>query len=114
MSQANNNGSAFAGYTGFLQPHAPGNVGAYGITFADLLGGATMLFARFLPMLAALATAGALAGKKVAPIGAGTFRTDSPTFVVLLIGVIVIVAALTFFPAFLLGPVTQGLSDQLF
>jgi potassium-transporting ATPase potassium-binding subunit len=114
MSQANNNGSAFAGYTGFLQPNAPGNVGAYGITFADLLGGLTMLFARFLPMLAALATAGALAGKKVAPIGAGTFRTDSPTFVVLLIGVIVIVAALTFFPAFLLGPVVEGLSDQLF
>jgi len=114
MSQANNNGSAFAGYTGYLQPNAPGNAGAYGITFADLLGGLTMLFARFLPMLAALATAGALAGKKVAPIGAGTFRTDSPTFVVLVIGVIVIVAALTFFPAFLLGPVAQGLTDQLF
>ena len=114
MSQANNNGSAFAGYTGFLQPNAPGNVGAYGITFADLLGGVTMILARFLPLLAALSVAGALAGKKVAPIGAGTFRTDSPTFVVLLLGVIVIVAALTFFPAFLLGPVVQGLTDQLF
>ena len=42
-SQGNNNGSAFAGYTGFLQPNAPGNVGAYGITFADLLGGVSML-----------------------------------------------------------------------
>ena len=71
MSQANNNGSAFAGYTGFIQPNAPGNAGAYGITFADLLGGLAMLFARFLPMLAALAVAGSLAGKKVAPVGPG-------------------------------------------
>ena len=47
LSQANNNGSAFAGYTGFIQPNAPGNVGAYGITFADLLGGAVMVGARF-------------------------------------------------------------------
>jgi K+-transporting ATPase ATPase A chain len=114
MSQANNNGSAFAGYTAFLQPNAPGNVGAYGYDFANLLGGLVMLFARFLPMIAALAVAGSLAGKRVAPAGLGTFRSDSPTFVVLLIGVIVIVAALTFFPAFLLGPVVQGLSDQLF
>ncbi len=114
MSQANNNGSAFAGYTGFIQPNAPGNAGAYGYDFANLLGGLVMLFARFLPMIAALAVAGSLAGKKVAPVGAGTFRADSPTFVLLLIGVIVIVAALTFFPAFLLGPVVQGLTDQLF
>ena len=56
-----------------------------------------------------------LAGRQaVAPAGAGTFRADSPTFVVLLIGVVVIVAALTFFPAFLLGPVVQGLTEQLF
>ncbi len=114
MSQANNNGSAFAGYTGFIQPHAPGNTGAYGYDFANLLGGVVMLIARFLPMIAALAAAGSLAGKKIAPAGAGTFRADSPTFVVLLIGVVVIVAALTFFPAFLLGPVVQGLTDQLF
>jgi potassium-transporting ATPase potassium-binding subunit len=114
ISQANNNGSAFAGYTGFIQPHAPGNVGAYGYDFANLLGGLVMLFARFLPMVAALAVAGSLAGKRIAPAGAGTFRSDSPTFVILLIGVIVIVAALTFFPAFLLGPVAQGLTDQLF
>jgi potassium-transporting ATPase potassium-binding subunit len=114
MSQANNNGSAFAGYTGFIQPHAPGNAGAYGYDFANLLGGLVMMFARFLPMIAALAAAGSLAGKKIAPAGAGTFRADSPTFVVLLIGVVVIVASLTFFPAFLLGPVVQGLTDQLF
>ncbi len=113
-SQGNNNGSAFAGYTGFVQPNAPGNVGAYGITFADLLGGVSMLIGRFVPLLAALAVAGSLATKRISPAGAGTFRTDSPTFVVLLIGVIVIVAALTFFPALLLGPVVQGLSTQLF
>jgi K+-transporting ATPase ATPase A chain len=114
MSQANNNGSAFAGYTGFVQPHAPGNAGSVAFSFANLLGGMVMLFARFLPMIAALAAAGSLAGKKIAPAGAGTFRSDSPTFVILLIGVVVIVAALTFFPAFLLGPVVQGLTGQLF
>ena len=73
-----------------------------------------MLIGRFVPLLAALAVAGSLAGKRVAPLGPGTFRTDTPTFVVLLIGVIVIVAALTFFPAFLLGPIVQGLTPQLF
>ena len=66
LSQANNNGSAFAGYTGFIQPNA-GNVGSHGITFADVLGGLTMLFARFAPILFALAVAGALAGKRDQP-----------------------------------------------
>jgi K+-transporting ATPase ATPase A chain len=114
MSQSNNNGSAFAGYTGFVQPDAPGNVGAYGITFADLLGGLTMLTARFLPILFVLAVAGALAQRKVAPAGLGTMRTDNPTFVFLLIGVIVLVGALTFFPALLLGPIVQSLTTRLF
>jgi K+-transporting ATPase ATPase A chain len=112
-SQANNNGSAFAGYTGYYQPN-PGNLGAHGITFADLLGGATMVLARFAPILFVLAIAGSLARKRVAPAGVGTMRTDSPTFVVLLIGVVVIVGALTFFPALLLGPVVQGLTPRLF
>ena len=61
-----------------------------------------------------LAIAGSLAGKRVAPAGLGTLRTDTPTFVVLLIGVIVLVGALTFFPALLLGPIVQSLTDQLF
>src|ERR1700716_29938 len=113
LSQANNNGSAFAGYTGFIQPSA-GNVGSHGITFADLLGGFVMLFARFAPILFALAVAGALAGKRVTPAGLGTMRTDNPTFVVLLIGVIVLVGALTFFPALLLGPIVQGLTGHLY
>jgi len=113
MSQSNNNGSAFAGYTGFVQPNAPGNAGAFGITFADLLGGFAILFGRFVPILAGLAVAGSLAGKRVAPFGPGTMRTDTPTFVVLLIGTILLLALLTFVPALLLGPVVQGLTPEL-
>jgi potassium-transporting ATPase potassium-binding subunit len=113
LSQANNNGSAFAGYTGLIQPNA-GNLGAHGITFADLLGGFDMIFARYAPILFALAVAGALAGKRVTPAGLGTMRTDNPTFVVLLIGVIILVGALTFFPALLLGPIVQGLTGHLY
>jgi K+-transporting ATPase ATPase A chain len=113
LSQANNNGSAFAGYTGFIQP-AAGNLGAHGVTFADLLGGFDMLFARYVPILFALAVAGSLAGKRVSPAGLGTMRTDNPTFVVLLIGVIILVGALTFFPALLLGPIVQGLTGHLY
>ena len=114
LSQANNNGSAFAGYTGFVQPDAPGNAHSYGITFADIVGGLTMLTARFIPILFVLAIAGSLAGKKVASAGPGTMRTDNPTFVVLLIGVIILVGALTFFPALLLGPIVQSLTTRLF
>jgi K+-transporting ATPase ATPase A chain len=110
-SQGNNNGSAFAGYTGFLQP---ADAEPFGITFANVLGGLAMIGGRFLPLLAVLAIAGSLAGKRVAPAGAGTFRTDSPTFVVVLVGVVLIVALLTFVPALLLGPLAQGMTDQLF
>jgi K+-transporting ATPase ATPase A chain len=113
LSQANNNGSANAGYTGFIQPNA-GNLGSHGVTFADLLGGFTMLFARYAPILFVLAVAGSLAGKRVSPAGLGTMRTDNPTFVVLLIGVIILVGALTFFPALLLGPIVQGLTGHLY
>jgi K+-transporting ATPase ATPase A chain len=113
LSQANNNGSAFAGYAGYIQPNA-GNLGAHGVKFADLLGGFTMLFARYAPILFALAVAGTLAGKRVSPAGLGTMRTDNATFVVLLIGVVVLVGALTFFPALLLGPIVQGLTGHLY
>ncbi|MBV9838530.1 MAG: potassium-transporting ATPase subunit KdpA, partial [Solirubrobacterales bacterium] len=113
LSQANNNGSAFAAYGGYVQPNA-GNLGAHGIKFADLVGGFDMLLARYAPILFALAVAGALAGKRVSPAGLGTMRTDNPTFVVLLIGVIVLVGALTFFPALLLGPIVQGLTGHLY
>jgi K+-transporting ATPase ATPase A chain len=114
LSQANNNGSAWAGYTGFLQPHAPGNAGAHGISFADLLGGMVMVTARYAPILFVLAVAGAMAGKKVSPAGLGTMRTDNPTFVFLLVGIVILVGALTFFPAILLGPISNGLSGRLF
>jgi K+-transporting ATPase ATPase A chain len=113
LSQANNNGSAWAGYTGYIQP-VPGNLGAHGYTFANLLGGLTMVFARFAPIVLVLAIAGSLASKRIAPAGLGTMRTDSPTFVALLIGVIVLVGALTFFPAILLGPIVQSLTTNLF
>ncbi len=114
LSQANNNGSAFAGYTGFIQPNPPGNAGSYGLGFADLLGGVVMVGARFAPILFVLAIAGALAGKKVSRPGLGTMRTDNPTFVFLLIGVVILVGALTFFPALLLGPIVQSLTTRLF
>ena len=99
-SQGNNNGSAFAGY------------GA--TTFSTLLGGVAMLLARFVPLIAALAVAGSLAAKKTAPASAGTFRTDSPTFAVVLVAVIVIVSGLTIFPALALGPLVEALTNQVF
>jgi len=113
LSQANNNGSAFAGYTGYIQPR-PGSLGAHGIVFADLLGGFDMMLARYAPILFVLAIGGALAGKRVSPTGLGTMRTDNVTFAVLLAGVIVLVGALTFFPALLLGPIVQGLTTHLY
>ncbi len=95
LSQAQNNGSAYAGYSGFVQPLA-GNVGAHGIAFADLAGGVVMTFGRFVPILAMLALAGSLGPRRVAPPGLGTLRTDTPTFTVFLIGFVLIVAVLTF------------------
>ena len=95
-SQSNNNGSAFAGY------------GA--TNFSADFGAIAMLLGRFAPLLAALALGGALAGKKTAPASAGTFRTDGGTFVVLLVGVILLTAGLMVFPALTLGPIVEGLS----
>ena len=73
-----------------------------------------MLFARYAPILFALAVAGSLAGKRVSPAGLGTMRTDNATFVVLLLGVVILVGALTFFPALLLGPIVQALTPHLY
>jgi K+-transporting ATPase ATPase A chain len=95
-SQTNNNGSAFAGY------------GA--TSFSTYLGALAMYFGRFVPLIAALALGGSLAAKKTAPASAGTFRTDGPTFAVLLVGVIVLTAGLMVFPALTLGPIVEGLS----
>ena len=94
-SQGNNNGSAFAGF---------------GLTnFSAYFGTISMLLGRFVPMFAALALGGALAKKKIVPASAGTFRTDGPTFVVLLVGVIALTAGLMIFPALTLGPIVEGL-----
>ncbi len=94
-STTENNGSAFAGIGGN--------------TFLDLLTGVAMICGRFLFIVPAVALAGSLAGKKSVPATVGTFSTSSPTFVVLLLGVIVIVGALTFFPADALGPIVEHL-----
>ncbi len=96
-SQANNNGSAFAGLNG--------NSAFYNIT-----GGLAMLVGRFAVMLPCLCLSGALADKGVVPAGPGTFRSDTPLFSGLLIGVILIVGGLTFFPAVSLGPIVEQLS----
>ena len=112
LSQAQNNGSAMAGYAGFIQPVA-GNVGSHGITFADLAGGVAMTLGRFVPILAMLALAGSLATRRVAPPGLGTLRTDTPTFVIYLVAFVIIVAVLTFLSALVLAPFGQALSSHL-
>jgi K+-transporting ATPase ATPase A chain len=93
-SQAGNNGSAFAGLTG--------NVKFYNVT-----GALDMLIGRFLMIVPALAIAGSMIGKKTVPAGPGTFPTNGATFTVLLVSVVLIVGALTFFPALSLGPVLE-------
>jgi len=93
-STAGNNGSAFAGLNG--------NTVFYNLTLA-----ANMLIGRFGVIIPVMAIAGNLVKKNIAPASSGTFATDSPLFVVLLIGVILIVGALTFFPALNLGPIVE-------
>ncbi|AEA26310.1 Potassium-transporting ATPase A chain [Pseudonocardia dioxanivorans CB1190] len=96
-STANNNGSAFAGIT------VTGNF------FQSTLGVA-MLLGRFVPILAVLALAGSLAAQRRVEPGAGTLPTDKPQFAVLVGGTVVLVAALTFFPALALGPIAEALA----
>ena len=96
-SAAANNGSAFGGLTG--------NTPWYNITL-----GFGMLMGRFLVIVPALAIAGSLIAKKTVPASAGTFPTDGPLFVGLLVGTILIVGGLTFFPALALGPVVEHLA----
>jgi K+-transporting ATPase ATPase A chain len=95
-SSAGNNGSAFAGLNA--------NTHWYNSTL-----GITMLVGRFLMIVPMLAVAGSLATKKIAPPSLGTFPVDSTLFTVLLVGVILIVGALTFFPALSLGPILEHL-----
>jgi K+-transporting ATPase ATPase A chain len=73
-----------------------------------------MLIGRFGIMIPAIALGGILAAKNVVAEGAGTFRTDNPMFIGLLVGVIIIVGGLTFFPAVSLGPIVEQLSHGTF
>jgi K+-transporting ATPase ATPase A chain len=100
-SVTNNNGSAFAGLSS--------NTGFYNII--ETVG---LLLGRFAIIIPVLALAGGLAAKKVVPASLGTFRTDKPMFIGLLIGVIMVVGALTFFPAVSLGPIVEQLSHGRF
>jgi potassium-transporting ATPase potassium-binding subunit len=96
-STANNNGSAFAGLTTATQ-------------WYDTVLGLTMLVGRFFLIIPVLAIAGSMARKQPAPATAGTFPTHTPLFAGLVIGVVLIVAGLTFFPALALGPIVEQLS----
>ncbi|HEY2083624.1 MAG TPA: potassium-transporting ATPase subunit KdpA, partial [Verrucomicrobiae bacterium] len=93
-SQTGNNGSAFAGLTG--------NTPWYNVT-----GGVAMLFGRFLMIIPIMALAGSLAQKKLVPASAGTFPVSGGTFVVLLLGTVLLVGALNFLPALTLGPIVE-------
>ncbi len=95
-SAGNNNGSAFGG----LSANTP---------FYNTLLGFAMLLARYWVMIPVLAIAGALAAKKIVPASAGTLPTHTPLFVLLLIGTVIVVGALTFVPALALGPVVEHL-----
>ena len=95
-STTGNNGSAFAGLSG--------NTLYYNTTLS-----AAMWLGRFIFIIPVLALAGSLVKKKVAPASAGTFPTDTPLFAGLLVGVVLIVGALTFFPALALGPILEHL-----
>jgi K+-transporting ATPase ATPase A chain len=98
-STAANNGSAFAGLTG-------------GTYFYNTIFAFAMLFGRFAMKIPVLALAGFLSERKTSPETAGTFPVTSPLFVALLLGVILIVTALTFFPALSLGPIVEHLLMQ--
>jgi K+-transporting ATPase ATPase A chain len=95
-SMSNNNGSAFAG----ISANTP---------FYNVLGGICMWLSRYWVAIPALAVAGSLAAKKRVPASAGTLATDTPLFVVLLVGTVVIVGALTHIPGLALGPIVEHL-----
>ena len=93
-SATGNNGSAFAG----LSANTP---------FYDLTLGLAMLIGRFIFFIPIMAIAGSMAGKKITPASTGTFPTTGLLFVLLLVGVVLVVGALTFFPAYALGPIVE-------
>jgi K+-transporting ATPase ATPase A chain len=99
VSQDGNNGSAFAG----LSANTP---------FYNLSGAMAMFVGRFWMIIPTMVIAGSLAGKKLVPASAGTFPTTGGLFVGLVVGVIVIVGGLTFFPALALGPIVEQLAQN--
>ncbi|MFZ0458092.1 MAG: potassium-transporting ATPase subunit KdpA [Rhodoplanes sp.] len=98
-SQTGNNGSAFAGLSG-------------NTLFYSLTGAVAMFVGRFFVIIPAMAIAGSLAAKKSVPVSSGTFPTTGGLFVGLLVGVILIIGGLTFFPALALGPIVEQLAMQ--
>ncbi|MFG2372479.1 potassium-transporting ATPase subunit KdpA [Streptomyces sp. NPDC048504] len=97
-SAANNNGSAFAGLNANTD-------------WFNTMTGLAMVLGRFLPMVFVLALAGSLAEQKPVPVTAGTLRTEKPLFTGLLVGAILIITGLTYFPALALGPLAEGLAS---
>jgi len=95
-SEANNNGSAFAGL-------------GTSATWYQILGGFVMLFGRFAPEIFALGLAGSLARQQPVPASAGTLDTRTPLFVGMVVGVVLVLVGLTYFPALALGPFAEGL-----
>ena len=95
-SAGNNNGSAFAG----LNANTP---------FYNIALGLAMFFARYWLAIPILAIAGSLAKKKIIPVSAGTLPTHTPLFICFLVAIVLIVGALTFFPALALGPIVEHL-----
>ena len=98
-SQTGNNGSAFAGLTG-------------NILFYNVTGAIAMLVGRFWMIIPAMAIAGSLADKKSVPPSVGTFPTTGGLFIGLVVGVILIIGGLTFFPALALGPIVEHFAMQ--
>jgi potassium-transporting ATPase potassium-binding subunit len=97
-SASNNNGSAFAGLNANTD-------------WFNTMTGLAMILGRFLPMVFVLALAGSLAEQKPVPVTAGTLRTEKPLFTGLLVGAILIITGLTYFPALALGPLAEGLAS---
>ena len=98
-SLANNNGSAFAGLTGDT-------------SFLNIVGGTIMLVTRFIPMMAVIFLAGNLANKKQTSISSGTLSTTNVTFMIMLVIVIFVIGALSFFPSLALGPIAEFFVSQ--
>ena len=112
-SAAANNGSAFNGlnvtYGFWNNPHPAPEAIVW-----DIATGLIMIFSRFLPMIAPLAMAAFLGAKKTSPFGLGTLRDDTITFSFLLLGTILIIGALLFFPVATLGPIAEQLGPMPF